>query len=156
MPSNVSFPPIADNAPKVFIGSMEERPSDRIIDQRIRNRIMEAVHTLAEGDEGVRKVWPAEYFESFCDWVPHHDDGEMRPNSAFTDDERELLAEVSAILDQACDATPQNMDADELIATGWPARVRTVAQRALAAMVKRGRFDEDTEEEAPSVTNARP
>ena len=35
----------------------EEQPSDRLIDQRIRNRIMEALETLADGDEGVRREW---------------------------------------------------------------------------------------------------
>lgn len=135
---------------------MDENPTERIIDQRIRNRIMEAVHTLAEGDRGVREVWPSEYFESFYDWIPHHEHGEMRPNSTLTEEECSLLSEVSAILDQACDATPGNMEAEELIATGWPAKVQAVAQRALAVMMKRGRFDEEKEEAVPSIIGAWP
>lgn len=130
---------------------MEEKPSERLIDQRIRNRIMEAVLTLAEGDEGVRAACPAEYFERFYDLIPHHDDGDMPPNSALTQEERSLLADLSAILDQACDGTPRNMEAEELIATGWPARVQPVAQLALATMTKRGRFSEEKVEDAPSA-----
>lgn len=129
---------------------MEERPSDRVVDQRIRNRIMEAVHTLALGDEGVREVWPAEYFESFYDWIRHRDDGGMPPNSAITAEERACLLDVSRMLDDACDATPQNMDADELIATGWPKRIQPIAQRALSVMLQRGRFSEEQEEDEPS------
>ena len=130
---------------------MDEKPSDRIIHQRIRNRIMEVVVTLAEGDDGVRRVWPTEYFESFYDLIPHRDDGEMRPNSAITADERALLLEVSSILDDACDATPHNMTAHELIATGWPKRIQPVARKALILMRERGRFSEEQEEDTPSI-----
>jgi hypothetical protein len=129
---------------------MEDRPSERIVDQRIRNRIMEAVQTLAEGDEGVRAVWPAEYFESFYDWIPHHRDGVMPSNSSLTADEQQSLHDVSSILDQACDATPGNMHAEDLIATGWPRRIQPVAQRAIDLMLRRGRFREDVEEIEPS------
>src|ERR1043165_2244074 len=52
-------------------GMTEEQPSKLIIGQRIRNRIMEALAILADGNEGVRAVEPTEYFESFYDWVPH-------------------------------------------------------------------------------------
>jgi hypothetical protein len=101
----------------------------------------------------VRLVWPAEYFESFYDWIPHRDDGEMRSNSAITSEERNLLLEVSSILDDACDATTpgEGMTAEELIATGWPKRIQPVASKALSFMRKRGRFSEEQEEDAPSV-----
>lgn len=133
----------------VFTAGMDN-PSDRIIDQRARNRIMEVVHILAEGEEGVRQVSPGEYFESFYDWIPHRDDDGMRPSSAITTQERAYLLEVSRMLDDACDATPRNMDADELIATGWPMRIQPVAQQALAFMLQRGRFSEEQEEVEPS------
>jgi hypothetical protein len=135
---------------------MEEKPSERIIDQRIRNRIMEALHTLAEGDEGVRQVWPAKYFESFYDWIPHRLDGKMPPNSALTIAERQSLCEVSAVIDKACNATPRNMEAEELISTGWPQKVQLVAQRALELMLRRGRFREDIKEEEPTDTTPWP
>jgi hypothetical protein len=129
---------------------MEEQPSERLIDQRLRNRIMEAVEILADGDDGVRREWPAEYFESFYDWIPHRRTGKMRPNCAITADERALLLAVSSILDDACDATPDHMTADELIATGWPRRIQPVALKALDLMRRRGRFSEDREEDTPS------
>ena len=129
---------------------MEEQLSDRLVDQRIRNRIMEAVETLADGDEGVRRESPGEYFESFYDWIPHRDNGGMHPNSAISPDEEALLLEISGILDDACDATPCNMTADELIATGWPNRIQPFARKALDLMRVRGRFSEENEEDAPS------
>ncbi|WP_245425906.1 hypothetical protein [Rhizobium sp. J15] len=133
------------------ISSMEKQPSGRVIDQRIRNRIMEAVEILAEGDDGVRRAWPVEYFENFYDWVPHRAHGEMQSNSAITRDERTLLLEVSSILDEACDATPGNINAYELIATGWPSRIQPVATKALNLMRKRGRLSEEEEEDPRSA-----
>lgn len=125
--------------------------SNRIIDQRLRNRIMERLQTLAQGDEGVRIVETTEYFESFYDYIPHRDDGEMRFNSAMTNEERRLLGEVSEILDNACDATPNIISMEEFIATGWPSKVQPVAASTLRIMKERGRFDEDREEDAPSA-----
>jgi len=127
-----------------------DAPTDRLIDQRLRNRIIEAVHILSKGDEGVRQVWPDEYFESFYDFIPHRDDGEMQQNSAMTIEERTALLEVRDILDTACDATPQQMEAEEFIATGWPSKVQPIARNALSLMLRRGRFDEKAEEIEPS------
>ncbi|MBU6426419.1 MAG: hypothetical protein KGQ69_08805 [Rhodospirillales bacterium] len=130
---------------------MEEQLSQRLIDQRIRNRIMEAVETLADGDDGVRREWPDEYFESFYDVIPHRNRGGMYPNSAITADEKILLLALSHIVDVACDATPNNMTADELIATGWPQRIQPIASKALSLMRSRGRHREDQEEDSPSI-----
>ncbi len=112
---------------------------------------MEAVNTLADGDDGVRQVWPDEYFEGFYDFIPHNNNGTFPVNSALLEEERRLLAKVSALLDAACDETPNVMTADELIATGWPERIKPIARNALNFMVSRGRFSEDVEEEEPSV-----
>ena len=130
---------------------MEEQPSDRLVDQRIRNRIMEAVETLADGDDGVRREWPGNYFECFYDWIPHRDDGEMPSVSTISADERSLLTQVSSLLDDACDATPKNVTPDELIATGWPKRIQAVAGQALNLMRQRGRFSEEQDEATPSA-----
>ncbi len=130
---------------------MEEQPSARVIDQSVRSGIMEALAILADGDDGVRRLGPAEYFESFYDVIPHRDDGEMHPNCTITTEERSLLFQVSRILDDACDATLGNMTADEFIAAGWPERIRPIALKALAIMRERSRFSEDQEEEVPSA-----
>ena len=129
---------------------MDKHPSERLIDQRVRNRIMEAVHTIADGEEGVRREWPDDYFENFYTWIPHHSDGNMPSNSTIGPEERTGLLELSAILDKACDATPKIMTADEFIDTGWPKRVQPIAQKVLRLMLERGRFSEDQEETEPS------
>ena len=111
---------------------MRNRP--RLADERIRDRIMEAVSILAEGDHGVRRVWPTEYFERFYDFIPHRGDGGKGVNNAISGEERALLLELSGIVDEACDATPNDMTAEELIATGWPERIQPVAEKALNLM----------------------
>jgi hypothetical protein len=133
---------------------MEREPSDRLIDQRVRNRIMEAVAILADGDDGVRQVSAKEYFLIFYDYIPHRDEGAMYPNSAITAEEFALLREVSRMLDDACDDTPQFVTEDELIASGWPKRIRPIAQKALKTMQGRGRFSEEREEYVPSIKSA--
>lgn len=113
---------------------------------------MEELLGLAEGDENVRQIGAGEYLEAFYDWVPHRGDG-IRPNSALTPDEAALILRVSTALDEACDAMPKMVSANELIATGWPDRIRPLAQSALDEMLRRGRFSEEVEEDEPS-TNA--
>lgn len=112
---------------------------------------MEELLGLAEGDENVRQLGAGEYFEAFYDWVPHRSDG-IRPNSALTQDEAALILKVSIALDEACDATPKMVSAKELIATGWPERIKPLARSALDQMLKRGRFSEELEEDEPSST----
>lgn len=125
-------------------------PSPRLLDQRIRNRIMDALDMLGDGDEGVRVMGPGEFFESYYDWVPHRDsDGDPRPNAAITPTEWSAIQDVSNVLDDACDATQGTRTADELIASGWPARIQPVARKALALMEARGRFSDDREEDEP-------
>src|SRR5579862_1542066 len=109
---------------------MTDTVSRRLIDQRVRNRIMEAVELLACGDDGVRRAWIDEYFQRFYDQIPYRDDGEMHPNSAISADERIALIEVGFVLDAALDHTQNAETADELIATGWPGRVQPVAVKA--------------------------
>lgn len=129
--------------------TMKENPSSLVIEQRLRNRIMEVIEILADGDGGVRRVGAHEYFNLFYDFIPHRDDGEMYPSSAISLDERELILEVRGILDDACDATPRLMGDDELIGTGWPKRIQAVARKALDLMLTKGRLSEEFEEDSP-------
>jgi hypothetical protein len=128
---------------------MTEEPSDRVIDQRARNRIIEAVLTLAQGDEGVRREWPTEYFESFFDWVPYRS-AKWTSNTALDQLEVAKLVELAGLVDRASDATAGITDAEEFIATGWPSTIQPLAQETLNLFSRRGRFDEMEEEETPS------
>lgn len=122
----------------------------RLLHQRLRNRIMEALLCLIDGEETARLCGVNDYFENFYDFVPHRRHRDMFPNTALTPEERALIKAVSAIMDEACDAMPCPLTPDKLIATGWPARIRPLAQAALDLMCARGRFDEDREEDVPS------
>ena len=128
---------------------MTEEPSGRVNDQRARNRMMEAVLTLAQGDEGVRREWPAEYFESFFDWVPYRST-KWSSNTALDQMEIAKLFELARLVDQASDATAEIADAEEFIHTGWPSKIQALAKETLNSFTQRGRFDEIREEETPS------
>lgn len=122
------------------------------MDQRARNRVIEALEVLAAGDEGVRGAGNAEYVNGFFDWIDDDAwDGAWRESSALTPDEVNALDDVQQLLLSACAATPRICSDEEFIASGWPERIRPAAARALASMLNRGRFSEDHEERSPST-----
>lgn len=126
------------------------RSSDRIIQQRLRNRAIEALETLSAGDEGVRAVGNGEYVEQFFDVIDDDVPWEWRHWSCFTPDELAALDRVQTLLRTACDATAGMDSDDEFIASGWPATIQPVARQAFDLMRLRGRFSEDVEEDEPS------
>lgn len=127
-----------------------DRPGERLVEQRVRNRVLEALEPLSEGDTGVRCVGVREYVNQFFDWIDDDISRHWRDWSCFTPEEVERLDQVHALLSAACAATPRIDTDDDFIASGWPARIQPAAQSALDAMRARGRFREDVEEEAPS------
>ena len=65
------------------------------------------------------------------------------------------LRDLCALLNKACDATPPIMSRpEELIATGWPERIRPLAEKTLLLMRRRGSFREEAEESEPGVKAA--
>jgi hypothetical protein len=136
------------------LDNVEEDVSTRLVEQRIRNRIMEIIGGLADGDVYVRTVGFSEYFEAFYDWIAHRDDGGMQSNSTISPDDFAVLGELSALLDDACNDTPRNMTDEEFISSGWPRRLQLGAEKALVLMRARGRCSEDEAEQAPSHTPA--
>lgn len=129
---------------------MDDRPSERIIEQRLRNRAIEALGVLAEGDVGVRAVGNVDYINGFFDLIDDDVSSEWRNWSTLTSAEVSALDKVQRLLLEACVGTPQVCSDDEFIASRWPARIRPVAAEALALMRPRGSFHEDREEESPS------
>lgn len=129
----------------------DERASARLVDQRIRTRIMDVIEIYADGDAGVSDFGGFEdYFEWFYDRIPHRDDGPFPDLSTLTDAEIAVLKRVSQIVDDACDATPRAMSLDAFVKTGWPGRIQPIAKDALDLMVGRGWFSDDVEENVPS------
>jgi len=128
---------------------MDEGPSERIIEQRLRNRAIEALGVLAEGDVGVRAVGTGDYVNGFFDVIDDDVSSEWRNWSTLTPAEVSELDRVQQLLLDPCARTPQVCSDDEFIASGWPERVKPVAAGAVALMRQRGLFHEDREEESP-------
>ncbi len=128
-----------------------EHPSQRLVEQRLRNRAMEALDALSKGDNGVREVGLVEYVEQFFDVIDDDAPWHWREWTCFTPHEVQALAEVQRLLRAACTATPDAQSEDQFISSGWPTRIQPSARQALEAMRARGRFREDVEEERPSL-----
>jgi hypothetical protein len=137
---------------------MESKVSERLVDQRIRNRIMEALWIRSLGVESVDAALGAkEWFESFFDWLPYQGPT-PRDNTAITPGEYAAVDGVLAIMQRAYSETPIGFTRrgkftptdEQLLASGWPERVAPVAKAALEMFCKRGRFSEDVEEDSPS------
>jgi hypothetical protein len=129
-----------------------DRPSERLVEQRLRNRAMEALVALSEGDRGVQSVSVGEYVNQFFDVIDDDIPWHWREWSCFTPEEVAALDRVQQLLLAACAATPRTCTDDEFIASGWPAELQPAAASALELMHARGRFREDIEEEVPSGT----
>lgn len=128
-----------------------EKASERLVDQRLRNRIMEELLGLSEGDRGLDDTGAQEWFESFFDHFPYA--GSTAPNfllSTFTEEELAALSTVVAAMQAALIDTPKQVTNAQLLVSGWPARIAPLAATALATCMARGRFSEEIEEEAPS------
>lgn len=126
---------------------MKDAVSDRLLDQRLRNRFIEELLCLVDWEETL--TWGAgEYFNSFFDFFP--DEPPLPPNSVLTDEERSALTKVLALMNMALDSTSPLVGEAELIDSGWPENIKPIAQKALALMLQRGRFSEEIEEAEPS------
>ena len=126
---------------------MTEEPSSRIVEQRLRNRMLECFEYLAKSDEAVRTLGFREYFELFFDQFPY--DGAW---SLATLDDAEIRAtqEVLDMMRMALEATPSNMAGEDFIQSGWPERIQPLAVRAVQTFLTRGKSNEEAEEIEPS------
>lgn len=122
--------------------------SGRLVDQRIRNRIMEVVEDLADGADGMRAAGGSDWFENFFDWVLEANDVDRV--TTLTPEERDQLKALWHLMAQACTETRLLVQSDELIATGWPDRIAPVARDTLETLARRGRHLEEAEENESS------
>ena len=126
-----------------------EEPSRRLVDQRIRNRMMEEALRLSHGDEDVQWTSAPDYFEDFFDWF-EYTGPIVSENSAINEKEKVALAALLSAMQQAIRETPPDASEDQLIAGGWPRRIAPLAKVALDVFLERGRFSEEVEQEMPS------
>jgi len=117
------------------------------VDQRLRNRMIEAVDSLSDSEVAL-EGGAAHYFNSFFDFFPDHPS--LPDNSALTADERRALTSVLSLMTAAAGSTPRFVTTEQLRASGWPQRVAPVARIAFDLLRERGRFSEEAEEPTPS------
>lgn len=134
----------------------DEQPSERLVAQRVRNRIMESLLSLSEGDRGVGESGPVEWFESFFDWFPYEGEPDCYPS--MTESEAEAVRHVCKLMQQAIAdiRIPKNPTVEQVISSGWPENIAPVALGALVQMMDRGRYSEESEESEPSSPIAWP
>jgi hypothetical protein len=126
---------------------MSEEPSSRIVEQRLRNRMLECFEYLADGDEAVRTLGFKEYFELFFDQFPY--DGAWSL-ATLNDAEIRATQEVLDMMRIALEATPSSMTEEDFIQSGWPERVQPLAKCAVETFLRRGKSNEEAEEIEPS------
>jgi len=124
--------------------------SSRLVAQRMRNRIIEVLSDLAEGDSYIETVGVSAWFNIFFDFMPLHDE-EPLENSAMTEAEIRAVSSLRELMVQACEQTPPMVTEEQLLATSWPKNVQSCAADALAIMRVRGKFSEDFDEDTPSI-----
>lgn len=133
---------------------MTDTVSDRLLDQRLRNRFMETLGALADGEDTIRQLGAGSYFNNFFLFFP--DELPLRPLSTVTPEEHQALTAVLAIMSQAADNLPRSLTEARLIASGFPQRIEPLAEAALDLMTRRGRFSEEVEEDQPSASFGSP
>lgn len=132
---------------------MSENPSERLVDQRVRNRIMDSMSWLAKGAEAVRRMSPQEFFVMFYDWVDDDNPVCPWPDGApkmMTPAEVDAVTKVLAVVNAAVAEIDDIEDDTIVVASGWLERISPVARAALDLMLIRGCFDEEFEESEPS------
>ena len=125
---------------------MTEEPSERLIEQRIRNRIYEILEILADSDAGVDIVGIKSYFYLFEDYV--HRPSIEASTSALSKEERAVVLEIAEFLEAASETNPDFTRA-EFIDSDWPGRIAPAARNARALFLRRGLFSEKVEELEP-------
>jgi hypothetical protein len=125
---------------------MTEELSERLIEQRIRNRLYEILEILADCDGGVDLVGIKGYFNLFEDFV--HRPSIEAGTSALSKDERAIVLEIAEFLEAASETNPDFTRA-EFIESDWPAKIAPTARDARTLFLRRGLFSEKVEELEP-------
>ncbi|MGG6893690.1 hypothetical protein [Rhizobium sp. BR 315] len=132
---------------------MDEEVSDRVIEQRLRNRVIDAIEVLARGSKGLVEVNYREFFLAFYDYW---DNGRLIrwPNSAFTDEEEQAVNDLGRMLEGITIEALHFQSEAEYIQSGCAERIKPVAQEALKLFLTRGRFSEDYNELTPALNTS--
>lgn len=124
--------------------------SERVIDQRLRNRVIESVAWLKDG---IGRWDAREYMNQFYDQMGPGNRPQSNPT--MTDAEFTALTALAALMDEVCENTPNAITNADLIVPGWLERIQAEASNVLAVFLERGRFGEEVEEAEPSFEAGR-
>ena len=120
--------------------------TSQLIDQRVRNRIIEMLEWLVECESTPPDLGMNELINCWEDWVPIPAPTDFFSPPVFTSTENAQLHAVSQALDAFCIATPPSIQ-DGVKAISLPewAAVISAAKVALNTMMQRGKMSEEKE-----------
>lgn len=119
--------------------------TSQLVYRRIRNRIIEMLEWLIECESTPLKFRLNELINFWEDWVSSPLQEDEFPMPVYTEVEDKLLREVNSTVNAFCEVTPQLItnEAEAVALPEWSA-VIVAARLAHIAMIKRGKFSEDT------------
>ena len=142
-----------DNRRVIDSRGANERPSGRVVEQRIRNRVREYFEVASsyeaqrqyERDAPIAHV-PYEVINQWDDWVKHDPREDSHQLEVYSPDEVEALCDYQAALDVACHAVSDNYPPlDEVQSLPEWHQLRQAAGAALAVFARRGKLPEEYE-----------
>jgi len=117
--------------------------SDKLLKQRLRNRIVESLHVFAD-EEAVNVIGTCEVIEQWYDYV---DDERLSFYNApvFSSEEIHSIKRFHNCLSDAHKQVPRTWRLEELEGCEAWSKLVLSAREAHAVFMKRGRFDEESE-----------
>src|SRR4051812_41255600 len=107
-----------------------ETPFARVVDQRIRNRLIEYLEFVSDSEYKPPQLGFDELLNQWEDWVSRPITENLFPAPVYTEDEVEMLRHVDLAWEAFCDATPRSIK-DEAAAIRlheWAVFVRVARQ----------------------------
>lgn len=134
------------------MGTSDGAPSDRLVAQRIRNRIIEYLELAASyaAQEEYQRVAPInvpnEVINQWEDWVPTDPRTDTRPLDSLSAEELDALRRFQPVWEVAANALEDHFPVlDEVQGLEEWDQLRREAGRALTVFAQRGRLPDDHE-----------
>lgn len=128
---------------------------DRLSEQEVWNATLWNLRWDAQTETALRERGVDEFFERLAGVFPYENGGplEVPGISAFTEEERQVLAVLVGTLNEAWDSSSQ-LSGQAFIDSDWAPKIATQMARATRVMKKRGGFFSTVRAEAePSITS---